>query len=206
MMLRIVAAFAVVLGIAGVLAFLTELGEAPWSPPAARHLRAMKSRTQAPLSYAPITFAEMESLPHHGTIHEDTAIEARGVSLEGYVQVLGRATDGDYHLDFAPALDHDGDLVPYLSAEITSGVRANAKGWTFERLLERFRPYRGGRTAWDQPPRRARVSGWLMHDAPYEGSVPIPGWPKHLTQWEVHPVTKVEVWDDMLARWDEVPR
>jgi len=204
MMLRIVAALSMALGIAGLLAFLTVVGEAPWSPPAARHLRAMKNRTHAPGSYTPTTFAAMESLPHHATAAEDAAIESRGVSLEGYVQVCMRATDGDVHLDFAPALDRDGDLVPYLSAEITPGVRANGKGWTLERLLERFRPYRGGRSPWDQPPRRVRVSGWLMHDAPYEGAVSLPGWPKHLTQWEVHPVTKVEVWDDALAHWDEV--
>ena len=206
MMLRIVAAGTLVLGIAGVLGFLNELGEAPWSSPAARHLRAMKERATIPAVYTPITFAEMESLPHHAGAAEDAGIEGRSVSLEGYVQMLGRATDGDFHLDFAPSLDRDGDLVPYLSAEITSATRRTASRWTFERLVERFRPYYGGRTAWNGPPRRVRVSGWLMHDFPYEGSKPMPGWPKHLTVWEVHPVTKVEVWDDALARWDEVPR
>jgi hypothetical protein len=206
MMLRIVAALSVVLGVAGLLAFLAEVGEAPWSPPAARHLRAMKNRTAPPAAYTPITFTDMQSFPHHAPLAEDAAIERRGVSLEGYVQVLGRATDGDFHLDFAPVLDRDGDLVPYLSAEITPGVRGDSPGWRFERLLERFRPYRGGRTPWDGPPPRVRVSGWLMHDFPYEGGKPIPGYPPHLTQWEVHPVTKVEVWDDALARWDEVPR
>ena len=168
-------------------------------------MRAMKDRTEIPAAYAPITYAEMASLPHRPTLAERASIERRGVSLEGYVQVFGRAADGDFHIDVAPGLDPDGHLVPYATAEITPGLRGSSS-WRFERLVERFRPYRGGRTTWDLRPRRVRLSGWLMHDFPYEGSKPVFGYPPRVSQWEVHPVTKVEVWDEALARYDEVPR
>jgi hypothetical protein len=45
-----------------------------------------------------------------------------------------------------------------------------------------------------------------MYDAPYEGAPPPPGMPHHLTSWEIHPVTRVEVWSDSLGRYEGIPR
>ncbi len=128
------------------------------------------------------------------------------MSLEGYVQRMQRAPDGDVHLDFAPELDPDHHLVPFLSAEVTRAWRSRGSAWSYERLLAAFRPYFGGDTRWPAPPRRVRLSGWLMYDVQYEGAPAAFGFPPDLTHWEIHPVTRIELWNDSLARYVELPR
>ena len=206
MMLRIAAAVAVVLGVTILMLYFNEVGKAPWSSAAMRTLRQMKARTVAPASCEPTTFAAMTALPRNAPLAEYAAIERRAVSLEGYVQRIVRAPDGDLHLDFADTLAADGHLVPFLSAEITPRWHRGSGRWRFERLVALLRPYAGGPIRWDAPPRRVRLSGWLMYDFPYEGEGTVFGFPPHLTLWEIHPVTRIEAWDDSLARFVEFPR
>jgi hypothetical protein len=118
MILRLVAAGSLALGIATLSLYLMELGRAPWSTAAERHLRRMKDRAGSPDGYAPITFDEMAALPRRAPLTRYAEIERRGVSLEGYVQGFARAADGDYHLEFAPAIDSTARLLPFLSVEI----------------------------------------------------------------------------------------
>ena len=206
MMLRIAAAVAVVLGVTILMLYLAEVGKAPWSPRERRVLREMKERTALPTRYEPTTFAAMTALPRAAPLARYTAIERRAVSLEGYVQRIVRAPDGDIHLDFADTLDAGGRLLPYLSAEITPQWHLGSERWRFERIVALMRPYAGGPGRWDAPPRRVRLSGWLMYDYPYEGEAPVYGFPPHVTMWEIHPVTRIEAWDDSLARFVEFPR
>jgi hypothetical protein len=206
MMLRIAAAGAVVLGATILVLYLNELGKAPWSPAPKRHLREMKERTALPQRYDPMTFAAMAALPRSAPLAEYAAIERRAVSLEGYVQRIVRAPDGDIHLDFADTLDAEGRLVPYLSAEITPQWHIQSGTWRFERVMALMRPRIGGPARWDDPPRRLRLSGWLMYDYPYENEAPVFGFPPHRTLWEIHPVTRIEAWDDSLARFVEFAR
>ena len=206
MILRLVAAGALALGLSTSSLYLMEMGKAPGSSAAERHLRAMKDRVGEPAACTPTTFEEMTALPRRAALAEYAEIERRGVSLEGYVLGFARAADGDYHLEFAPRLDPEGKLVPFLSAEIAPQHQRGSRTWTCERLGERFRSRYGGRTGWEQPPRRVRLSGWLMYDAPYEGARPSPGFPPHLTSWEIHPVTRVEVWNHSLGRYEEFAR
>ena len=206
MILRLAATASVLLGLAMITLYVMELGLAPWSPAPERHVRRMKNRVAMPAAYEPIRFEDMAVLPKRAQIARVTAMEGRAVSLEGYVQGFGRAADGDYHLDLAPWVDTTGHLVPYLSAEITPQFQRGSETWTFERLAERFRPRIGSRTGWEEPPRKARVSGWLMYDAPYEGATPSHGMPPHATFWEIHPVTRIEVWNDATGRYEEFAR
>jgi len=205
--LRILALFAIALGAAVLIDYLTELGKGPWSDPSARHLRAMKDRTGSPAGLEPFTIAAMAGLPRRAPLREVAPIERRGVVVEGYVQRMERAADGDYHLDFAPETrGPDGPLVPFVSAEITPQWHRDSGTWRYERLVDVLRPIYGGVTTWDRGPRRVRLGGWLTYDFEYEGSRPVAPFPPHLSFWEIHPVTRIEVWDEARAAYVEVPR
>src|SRR5262245_16329304 len=205
-MLRLAALVSVALGVTILLLYLHLLGETPWSSPAMHHLRAMKNRATAPASFTPTTFRAMVALPRRTQLSQYAPLERQGVSLEGYVQRTLRAPDGDYHLDCADRLDTDGDLVPFLSAEVTPQWHQRSSGWRYERLVALFRPYIGGATRWDLPPRRVRLSGWLMNDVDAEDLPVVVGFPPRTTAWEIHPVTRIEAWDDSLGRYVEFPR
>jgi len=204
--LRIAAAVALLLGAALVLAYLQDLDKGPLASAQGRHQRAMKDRTGEPASYAPVTFADLAALPRDLPVAGYAPIERRGVTLEGYVRRMFRARDGDYHLDLAP---EPGDATSprrwYAAAEITPQFHLGTPAWRYERLSALFRPL-WSRLPWDRPPRRVRLSGWLMYD--HEHGKPPPGdeWPLLLSQWEIHPVTRIEAWDDSLAAFVEVPR
>jgi hypothetical protein len=208
--LRLAAALALALGAGALILFLHLLGETPFASPAARHLRAMKDRTSVPDSIAPTTIHEMMALPHGHPLAEYAAIERRGVSLEGYVQHLMRASDGDFHLEIAERpVTPGGWNTEYISAEITPRMRSGSSAWTYQRLLERFHPLLGGATSWTGGTRRVRISGWLMYDWQYDNP-PLPGSPEHdatrLTGWEIHPVTRIAVWNPDSARFEELRR
>jgi len=205
MMLRIAAAVAVALGVTILMLYFEEVGKLPWSAAPKRSLREMKERTTSPGHFEPTTFAAMAALPRHVPLAECVAIEGRAVSLEGYAQRMLRAADGDIHLDFADTLAADGHLVPYLSAEITPQWHLGTR-WRFERLVALLRPFIVDPVRFDVRPRRVRVSGWLLYDYPYEDERAVFGFPLHVTLWEIHPVTRIETWDDSLARFVEFPR
>jgi hypothetical protein len=129
------------------------------------------------------------------------------VSLEGYVQRMQRAPDGDFYLDLAPEHPQpDAPLAPYVSIEITPAWHLRSDTWRYENLVRWFRPNHGGVTPWDAGPRRIRVSGWLMYDAENEGKPPVYGFPPHLSHWEIHPVTRLEAWNDSTRAFVEIPR
>jgi len=205
---RFAAIASVVLGAALLLLYLDDLGKAPWSAAAARHLRDMKERTALPASYRPATFAAVAAHPRFAPLAVYAPLEQQAVTLEGYVQRMTRAPDGDIHLDFADTLDTSPDhaLVPYLSCEITPQWHLGSAAWRYERLLALFRPIVSYSTHRAWPPARVRLSGWLTYDYPYDGGRPTFGFPVHLAMWEIHPVTRIELWDAAGARFVELPR
>ena len=207
MTLRIAATLSILLGVAILIVYLHLLDKGQWADAAQRHLRAMKDRTRAPDQPMPFTIADMARLPRRARLSEYAPIERRGVVVEGYVERMFRASDGDFHLDFAPTSPSPhGRLVPYLSAEITPQWHLESSTWRFESLLAAFRPDSGGVTPWDEGPRRVRLTGWLVYDFPYEGGRTRAGMPPHLSYWEIHPVTRIELWNDSVARFVEYPR
>ena len=207
MRLRLAAALALMLGAAALLAFLHLLGEGPGVSLEAGHLRDMKNRVDPPPRIEPTSFAEMAALPHHESVAEYSALERRGVSLDGYVQHLMRASDGDFHLEIVShRLMPGASDTAYVSAEITPRVRRGAPHWSYETLIERFRPLLGGVTAWSSGTRRVRISGWLLYDWQYDSPGSSGRHADRLTGWEIHPVTGIEVWDERKAAFAEVPR
>lgn len=205
MILRLAAVAALLFGVALLATFVHALERGPFVSPAGRHQRAMKDRTAEPASYEAFSFADLGALPRDLPIPEYARIERRAVTVECYVQRMFRALDGDYHLDIAPVPGSAaGRQHYYAAAEITPQWHRDAPAWRFEALAARFRPlWDAG--AWDRPPQRARLSGWLMYE--YEHSV-VPGgkYPPLISAWEVHPVTRIEVWDDARGAFEELSR
>jgi hypothetical protein len=205
---RTLAALTLSLGAVTLLAGLALLGKGPGVPREMRNLRAGKERTSAPATYSAWTADSFVALPHGKLLTVVQPLERRGVSLEGYVQRTMFAPDGDLHLEIAADPMGPGDRNrPYVTGEITPRWRGPGR-WSSEALVELFRPNRGGVTPWEGGPRRVRVSGWLLYDFQYDG-IPttwsVQNISPRLTGWEIHPVTRLEVWNEASGGWDEVP-
>lgn len=210
MTLPSLAALGLTAGAVTLITGLTVLGMAPGSPADGRHLRLQKSRTGEPAQVRPVTIQDMESLPHGRPIAEVARIEAGGVSMEGYVQRLLLAGDGDLHLELAPTpRAPGGDDTTYVTAEITPAFRHGSRTWQSEPLRERLRPNHGGATAWESGPARVRITGWLLYDGPYDRQPSrwsLENAAPRVSGWEIHPVTRIEVWDATLAAWSTIAR
>lgn len=210
MILRSFAALAFTAGAVIVIAVASVLGRAPGIPPELAHLRAMKDRAGAPPSYRPVTLDSLAALPHGRTLDDYAALENQGVVLTGWVQTTMLASDGDVHLEVVTrAPGPDGRDSTYATAEITPAWREGSPGWRYDSLLVAFRPNRGGPTPWDAGPRRVRVSGWLTYDYQYDNLPPSwalqHGAPRR-TGWEIHPVTRIELWNEADSAWTELRR
>jgi hypothetical protein len=213
-MLRLAAALALLVGVTGLLGYLHLVGKGPTASLEARHLRDMKDRTEEPDTLAPISFHEFAALPEHRSVAEYSALERRGVALEGWVQRMLVASDGDFHIELAPRPPVPGgrDTV-YATAEITPQWRRGAPAWGFEPLLAALRPQDGGPRPWSAGPRRVRLGGWLLYDAPAvtrasdrgDGTAARPK-TQRISKWEIHPVTRVELWDEERNGFVELPR
>ena len=151
-------------------------------------------------------------MPTDWSVAEYSAIERRAVSLECRIRAMLRASDGDIHLECAAP---DTEDARYVTAEITPVWRdhparrgVDSPGWGYEQLAADFRPGRGTTTRWEGGPARVRLTGWLMLDTGgdvIEKVLRMPILPRQ-TNWEIHPVTKVERWDDLRSAWVEVTR
>jgi len=209
----IVRSFAVLIFAAGaavLVGALALLGRAPGLPEPTRHLRAMKDRMDPPSQVRSYTIADFVALPHHIPPAERSAIESHGAQMSGCVQRVVLSGDGDLHLELAENQRHLGERdTAYVVAEITPPWREQANGWAYESLLVAFRPNRGGPAPWEAGPRRVRLTGWLMLDQPYDK--PVSTWllqhgAPRVTGWELHPVTRIELWDDDDGTWRELRR
>jgi len=213
-MLRFAAGLALVLGVGLLLGYEQWLGEGLWSGAPERHLREMKERAAAPESTVPYTFADFAALPHGGAVAEFAPFERRGVSLEGYVHYSHLSSDGDYHLSVTAApLTRWPAASQMLTAEVTPAWQRGSSTWQWEPLLTELESYSWTAAPWPGGPRRARISGWLMYDFQYDEPFlrnkrpRLPGsMPSRLTGWEIHPVTRIELWDDSLQAFVEYPR
>lgn len=205
MILRVAATVSLLAGIAASGFYLHWIGKSPTSSVEARHLRDMKDRIAEPTVVETASFAEMAGLPRQRNVAEYSGVERRAVSLDGYVQRVVRATDGDLHLEIVPVARQPEDpLLEYVTAEITPQWHRHSASWRYGRLAERFRPTFGGVTAWERGTRRVRISGWLLYDYEYP-QVASPA-DRRLTAWEIHPVTRIETWDATLGRFAEYSR
>lgn len=228
-MVRLVATLSALAGIGSFALFLSVLGEGPGQSLATRHRREGKNRDASPARVEPMTGRDLYALPAHASLAEYSGYELRAVSLECRVGHMQFASDGDLHLECwtldslaadEPAqrkVDLRGRPLRrhYVTAEITPAWRGrpeasgiDAPGWSYEQLAAVFRPNLGAGSPWPGGPARVRLTGWLLYDAGgemIEHLLHLPRVPRP-TDWEIHPVTKIERWDDRLAGWVEVRR
>ncbi len=204
MMLRAIAISSLALGAAMLAIYFHVLGLLPFDPADARHLRAMKSRRASPATFTDFTQDSFAALPRHTAVAAFAPLEQRGVRLVGYVQGLLRAPDEDVHLEIVPIPRMPGDgSIRYVTGEITPAWRHGTR-WTLPALVQAFRPLAGGVTPWDAGTRRVRFTGWLMNDFEHHGPPPLG--PPRVSPWEIHPVTRIELWDDTLHAWQDLAR
>jgi len=211
-MVRLTATLAAVIGIGTVLFFLHVVGKAPWETLEARHLREMKDREETPDRAEPMNLAAIFALPAHLSVAEYSGYERRAVSVECRIRNMLRASDGDIHLEcVAPESSDPRDVM----AEITPAWRGHpaksgidSPGWGFEQLAAAFRPRFGTTDGWPGRPTRVRLTGWLLFDHGGDVLERLLGIPRRTraTDWEIHPVTRIERWDDARASWIEVRR
>jgi len=183
-------------------------GHGPFANAASRHLRAMKDRTGPPPACQEQTFASIAALPANRPLAEFAPLENQGASVVGYVRSLEHARDGDLHLAFVAEPQRGrGRGHGYWSAEITPVWRQGSATWTFERLAEAFGLDRSGRSTAAVRLQRVRLSGWLLYDYLYDA---LPAWvfdrADRVTGWEIHPVTRIELWDEGRQAFVELPR
>jgi hypothetical protein len=162
-------------------------------------LLRQKRRVTIPSAYAPLTWADFLHLPVLPTAYGVAAWEtvqayaAQGVSLEGYIAETLRMPDGDLHLHLrsspSPQCFPKGHREAQIVTEVTPHFQPPTTGWSGAVL----------RDLCDRQ-RRVRLAGWLMHDFPHAESHT---W--RATAWEIHPVTRIEVWDDARHAWQLVP-
>lgn len=174
------------------------------------YLLGVKNRTEVPAEYEPLTFAQFLALPALQLGYEDgdweavRAHSARAVSMEGYIAEVRRVRDGwnygklpwegDVHLHLRdqpqPQCFPDGPRGGQVVTEVTPHFQPPKTDWSFEAL-------------WDLCQRqvRVRLSGWLLHDFPHLDGVGR--W--RASAWEIHPVTKIEVWDSERRAWHVLP-
>jgi hypothetical protein len=181
-----------------------------------------KNRTHVPCTYTPITVDDMlalESLPKSVRALPDTdplaqylkTEEAKAVMLEGF---LALTKDGgkegvncnsntrlDTHMELADtdAQDPKTNRNRHVVAEVTPWFREAVPVWTTQNLGQ-FASYISDykAAAGKNPPTRIRVYGYLFFDEAH--ATGAKAW--RGTAWEVHPITKIEVFQN--GSWEEV--
>lgn len=174
------------------------------------YLLEVKNRTEVPAQYTSMTFAEFLALPGFSAGYTDGDWEAvrtntaRAVNLEGYIAEVRQVRDGlnygrlpwhgDIHLHLRerpqPRCFPDGPRREQLVTEVTPPFQPPKTGWSFETLLDLC-----------EHQTRVRISGWLLHD--YVHADGVGRW--RASAWEIHPVTKIEVWNPAGPSWQPLP-
>lgn len=162
-----------------------------------------KNRTDIPASYHAVTFDAIADLPYPAAKARSRTkwpaesvavlrrVEGAAVQVVGYLAAimpqtgygepancyLTGAAETDWHVDLVKSPGQSGPDV--VVVETTPRIRINHPKWTKARL-----------SPWVHSTNPVRISGWLMLD---------PAHRDHLgryrkTLWEIHPVTKIEVW------------
>jgi hypothetical protein len=174
-----------------------------------RYLIEQKNREEVPSHYEALTFAEflaLPSLPAHYTEQDWTIVRLlsrRAASLEGYIAEVRQVFDGPMYGEWP----WEGDLHVHLRDHPESqcfppGPR---DGQIVTEVTPHFQP---PRTGWSEAALRdlcdrqvrVRISGLLMHD--YQHADGVTRW--RATPWEIHPVTRIEVWDPVRQTWQVI--
>ena len=178
----------------------------------------LKNRIDVPASYHPVSFRAISELEYPATKSpnrerwpaESIAVieqyEGVPVSVVGYLVAIkvqsGEAVncdmtgaEADWHMAI---VEQEGQgEEDAIVVETTPRIRVAHPKWTKARL-----------NRWLDSPDPIRVSGWLMFDPAHRAHLKGSNAQRHyrVTLWEVHPITKLEVWkDDVWVDVDDLP-
>jgi hypothetical protein len=171
------------------------------------HVTTLKARAAIPSSYATVGLAWVAQLPTPeirttADLAAVADVENHAVAVTGYLTrvlpVPARLGDRgitpwEYHLHLriAPPLaceyrDDPRDIV----AVVTSAFQPPQTQWDFDVLAELCRAST-----------RVRVSGWLLYDPSSRTQIGR----SRASPWSIHPVTRLEVWDEKDRAWNRLP-
>jgi hypothetical protein len=142
-------------------------------------LETLKERTRIPLVYDTLSVSQMVKLGQTS----DRGDDGRGICLDGYILEAAPERDekdNDIHIWIAGVR---GDNVSQcVVAEVTDLFKPEHPEWTTSKLNSLVVD------AWHV---HVRIWGWLLWDTKHAAQVGK----YRATQWEIHPVTKIEVLD-----------
>jgi len=182
-----------------------------------------KLRLQTPASYRPMSIDEMIALQpgcpfQESQVPEIDQLERRAVVVDGYLVRVEQLADGktyahllrrgDIHLEIASAPDFHpaGSSALRVICEVTVAFQWRREHWNLEGLAPLAglvsdsligHSYPGGTPGGA----RVRLSGYLLDDFVHCAAVGE----SRATAWEIHPVTKVEVWNEDKKKFEQVP-
>jgi hypothetical protein len=175
-----------------------------------RYLIEQKNREEVPSHYESLTFAEFLALPaltDHYTEQDWTFVRLasqRAVSLEGYIAEVRQIFDGPMYGEWP----WEGDLHVHLRDRPQS--QCFPSGPRHDQIVTEVTPhFQPPQTGWSETVLRdlcdrqvrVRISGLLLHD--YQHTDGVTRW--RATPWEIHPVTRIEVWESVRQTWQVVP-
>jgi len=182
-----------------------------------------KLRLRTPAEYRPITVAEMIALRpgcpfKESDVPEIDRLERRAVAMEGYLVRIEQLADGktyahlirrgDIHLEIAAAPEFNPleTAAQRVICEVTVPFQWRRERWNLEGLAPLAdlvsddligHSYPGGTPGGA----RVRISGYLLEDFVHCAAVGQ----SRATAWEIHPVTRIEVWEEEHERFEPLP-
>jgi hypothetical protein len=181
-----------------------------------------KNRTDIPASYHLVTWDAINTLGYakgaprsradwtQAQLAAVTPFEGAAISVEGYLYKVkvessspnassgGESTncharlanDVDWHMPLT-ADEGEGEDVAVI-VETTPRVRRQHAQWTTVRLKP-WTTHIGSKANASYNQQKVRISGWLMLDPEHQDMI---NGGLRSTLWEIHPITKIEVWDN----------
>ncbi|MFZ0869011.1 MAG: SH3 domain-containing protein [Candidatus Sulfotelmatobacter sp.] len=181
-----------------------------------------KNRTDVQASYHAVTWAAINTLGYAKGAKKSrmdwtpaqlatiTPFEGAAISVEGYLYKVkvesssvnaksgGESTncharlanDVDWHMPLTANVGEGEDVA--IIVETTPRVRRQHSQWTTARLKP-WVSHIGNTPNANYNQQKIRISGWLMLDPEHQDMI---NQGLRSTLWEIHPITKIEVWDN----------
>jgi hypothetical protein len=181
-----------------------------------------KNRTDLPSSYHLVTWDAINTLDYakgapksraawtQSQLATITPFEGAAITVEGYLYKVkvesssinaksgGESTncharlanDVDWHMPLTANVGEEQDLA--IIVETTPRVRRQHPRWTTAQLKP-WTAHVGSKANASYNQQKVRISGWLMLDPEHKDMIDEG---LRSTLWEIHPITKVEVWDN----------
>jgi hypothetical protein len=181
-----------------------------------------KNRIDVPSAYHPVTWDAINTLAYpHGApksrmdwtpdqLGQILTFEGAALSVEGYLYKVkvestspsaatgGESTncharlanDVDWHMPLTAHVGEGQDVA--IVVETTPRVRQGHPNWTTARLKP-WTGHVGSQANSNYNQQKVRISGWLMLDPEHQDMI---NGGLRSTLWEIHPITRIEVWNN----------